>query len=435
VNRDSRRRHKGRLAATAVFLVLALASTALAAAGDLDTSFSQDGKKTTNIQGVDRAEDVLVLPSGKILVAGSASSFANFALVRYRPNGGLDRTFSEDGRKQTDLGGADSVAAMARQDDGKIVLVGTTNQTGDDIGLARYNPRGGLDESFGGDGKVVTDLGEDEVGRDVSILPNGKILVAGQSIFGTEADFLVARYNPNGKLDTNSDSNPSSHFSQNGWRTIDFPAADEGGDYAQAMAVRDGKITVAGFTYTIDMTTDFALARLRTRGGLDDTFDDDGRTTVDFEDNYDQANDIKVLPNGKTIAVGEVEYGGLARFGFARLNENGTKDAGFGGDGERAIALNGGTESGEGQALEVQADGKYVGVGRSIANDRFALVRVRKNGNRDDSFGDSGEVETTIGSSSSGRGSVLDATGRIIAVGQATVVGNDNFEIARYLSQ
>ena len=419
-----------------VVLLVMIASAALAAAGDLDDTFSGDGKKTTNIQGQDRAHAVLALPNGKILVGGESNAGIdrNFALVRYRHNGALDRDFSGDGIKTTNFGGDESAIDIARQDDGKILAVGGTFPGAEgNIAIARYKPNGALDKSFSADGKVTTNLGDSEEATDVSILPNGKIIVAGDQLGETTADLLVLRYNPNGKLDTNSDSNPSSAFSQDGWRTIDFPAADSN-EYCYGLDVRNGKITVVGYVDTGTLiSTDFAIARLKSGGGMDNTFDTDGRAIVDFEGQYDNPYDVKMLGNGKTVVVGEGASGGLTHFAFTRLTEDGAPDPTFGSGGERLIALNGGTESGRALSLEVQSDGKYVAVGRSDANNRFALMRLKKNGDPDTTFGGGGEVETNIGDSSSAGASDLDADGKIVAVGKSTTGTNDNFALARYL--
>ena len=56
-------------------------------------------------------------------------------------------------------------AAIVRQPDGKIVAVGDTARHGGfDFALARYNPNGSLDTSFSGDGKQTTDFGSAETG-------------------------------------------------------------------------------------------------------------------------------------------------------------------------------------------------------------------------------------------------------------------------------
>jgi len=46
----------------------------MASPGDLDTSFSGDGKKTIDFGGVDAANVVLVQPNGRIVVAGGGGA-------------------------------------------------------------------------------------------------------------------------------------------------------------------------------------------------------------------------------------------------------------------------------------------------------------------------------------------------------------------------
>src|SRR5580765_3590637 len=108
--------------------------------------------------------------------------------------GALDTTFDLDGKVTTAFGTASAFATrMATDINGRIVVVGSSNH---DIVLARYNPDGSLDTSFDGDGKVITDLGSTDDAQSVAIDANGKIVVAGSSNF----DIAVARYNQDGSL-------------------------------------------------------------------------------------------------------------------------------------------------------------------------------------------------------------------------------------------
>jgi uncharacterized delta-60 repeat protein len=134
-----------------------LASPAVAAAGDLDTSFDANGKVTTDFGGFDGAAEVAIQPGGKIVAAGSAAG--DFALARYNRDGSLDASFDGDGKVTTDFGGVfEAASAVAIQRDGKIVVAGSTGAV-DDFALARYNRDGSLDTRFDGDGKVTTDSG------------------------------------------------------------------------------------------------------------------------------------------------------------------------------------------------------------------------------------------------------------------------------------
>ncbi|MBA3749196.1 MAG: calcium-binding protein, partial [Solirubrobacterales bacterium] len=115
--------------------------------------------------------------------------------------GDLDRSFSGDGKQITDFaGGFDAGTALAVQRDGKIVVVGSARKSAtpgsdSDFAVARYHVDGSLDESFSGDGKQTTRFGG--WGRAVAVQADGKIVVAGSSYQGVARgdDFAVARYN------------------------------------------------------------------------------------------------------------------------------------------------------------------------------------------------------------------------------------------------
>jgi uncharacterized delta-60 repeat protein len=210
--------------------------------GRLDASFSGDGKVTTNFTAGDDRADLLALQTdGRIVAAGTADYFgrnARFALVRYRPNGALDASFSGDGKVTTNFTtGSDGAFAVAVQADGKIVAAGQARLT---VALARYNPNGALDSSFSGDGKVRTDFTSGlDYADDVELQSDGKIVVAGAAnFFGRDSRFALVRYNAGGTADAS--------FSGDGRVVTNFTAGRDG---ALNLAVQpaDGKIVAAGF--------------------------------------------------------------------------------------------------------------------------------------------------------------------------------------------
>jgi uncharacterized delta-60 repeat protein len=295
--------------------------------GDLDTTFSGDGLQMTDFfSGTDAANAVAIQADGKIVVAGYATTAASdydFALARYNANGTLDSNFDGDGRVTTDFqGGDDVVGAVVIQPDGKILVAGAavTTASGNDFALARYNPDGSPDTSFSGNGRRVTDiLGEDQA-LGVALQADGKIVVAGVS-YGSTAEFALARYNPNGALDTT--------FSIDGIVTTDF--AGENDIAFDVVLQTDGKIVVAGYAGPSG-NVDFALARYETDGDLDNTFSFDGKATVDFSSGDDVATDVVVQPDGKIVAAGQVEFTDM-NFGVARFLADGTLDNSFSGNG------------------------------------------------------------------------------------------------------
>ena len=148
-----------RVVVVAVIVSLALPATAIAAAGDLDPTFSGDGRQRTNFgAGPSAAEAGVRQADGKIVAVGQADD--NFLVARYNLDGSLDPSFSGDGRAQTNFTGSDGAVDVARQGN-KIVVVGfsTDNNGTGEFALARYNPDGSLDTSFSGDGKQTTAWG------------------------------------------------------------------------------------------------------------------------------------------------------------------------------------------------------------------------------------------------------------------------------------
>ena len=227
--------------------------------GSPDRSFSGDGKQTTSFPDYAGANAVALQDDGKIVVAGSDQELNqgslgydyHFALARYNPNGSLDPSFSGDGKQTTDFGGYDQAYGVAIEDDGRIVAAGQGGNS--HFALARYDPNGSLDPTFSGDGKVTTGFGfgPDDAANGIAVLGDGKIVAAGRTSGGaTSSDFALARYNPNGTLDTS--------FSGNGKQTTGFG----GYDAANAVALdADGKIVAVGEGRGSDGTSDFALAR------------------------------------------------------------------------------------------------------------------------------------------------------------------------------
>ncbi|HEV3365524.1 MAG TPA: delta-60 repeat domain-containing protein, partial [Acidimicrobiia bacterium] len=184
-------------------------------------------------------------PVGALVAAVSVCSLLGVvASPAHAAAGDLDTSFGTGGKVTTDFGGYEGASAVAVQSDGKIVVAGYTYGGVEDFAIARYNANGSLDTGFGDDGKVTTDFGGYESASAIA-LADGKILVAGYTYGGVE-DFAIARYNFNGNLDTS--------FSGDGKATTDFG----GYESASAIAVSDGKIVVAGYTY--GGVEDFAVA-------------------------------------------------------------------------------------------------------------------------------------------------------------------------------
>jgi uncharacterized delta-60 repeat protein len=276
--------------------------------GTLDNSFSVDGKVTTDFgTGNDYGQSVAIQPDGKIVVAGFTDNGTDndFALAKYNSDGALDNDFGVDGKVTTVFGtGEDRGQSVAIQPDGKTVVAGyTDNGTDRDFALARYNTDGSLDNSFGVGGRVTTDIGTNfDTGTSVAIQPDGRIVLVGYAINGSDNDFALARYNTAGTLDNS--------FGVNGIVTTDFGGLNQGLSVALQ---QDGKIVVAG-----RVGGDFALARYNTDGTLDNSFSTDGHVTTDFGTGNDYGQSVAIQPDGRIVIAGYVYISAESDFALAR---------------------------------------------------------------------------------------------------------------------
>lgn len=399
------------------FLVFRFSQPVSAADGDLDTSFGGNGFVTTDIFGnADQAYGVAVQADGKIVVAGQSQ--VDFALTRYNPDGSLDSTFGNNGKVTTDFfGGFDAAHGLAIQLDGKIVAVGTT---GLDFAVARYNPNGTLDTTFGAGGLVETDF---DSGIDVALavaINNKRITVAGLTYNGVSSQFAVAQYLPDGTLD--------SLINNTGTITTSFTGGLDGAD---AVAIQpDGYIVVAGRAGTA-----WGLARYDKEGELDFRFGNGGLVITNFagDTNSAGAGEVLVQTDGKIIATGIAITGTKKDFALARYNSDGTLDPTFNGTGIVTTDFVGGDDSGQGAVL--QPDGKIVVAGLAFVQvaTQFALARYDSNGSLDPTFGANGKVLTDLPGVGEGANAIaLQADGRIVVAGFANPGNTYDFAIARY---
>lgn len=280
--------------------------------GSLDPSFGEGGKLITDFGDESAAFAVALQKDGKIVAAGHIGNVGRFevALTRYRPNGALDPTFGAGGKVIHDFGtGLETFFALAIQNDGKIVAAGDVGDEVPQIQLdflvARFRPDGSLDSAFGNGGGVVTDLGGADEAEAVLLRKDGRIVAVGPSFGGSAGGVALASYHPDGSLDPT--------FNGGGKVVTDLVGSAR--SFAAALQ-KDGRIVVAG-TRIPRGDGDFAVARFRADGSLDPSFDGDGATTTDFGGD-DLADAVLIQPDGKIVASGFSNGPGGRDFALAR---------------------------------------------------------------------------------------------------------------------
>lgn len=300
--------------------------------GSLDTGFAIAGRASATLDslnaGAGELRAVAVKADGTIVAAGDRTAFigqpGDFML-------GALALFQSDGTPITygtlpNSGGVNpngytTLADLAVQPDGKILVAGTRQPGGTNDGsivVARLNADTSLDTSFGDAGLAIVNVspGLLDEARALALQPDGKIVVAGYATFNDYA-FALVRLTATGQLDAG--------FGSGGIVTTAPSFQSQG----RSLALQpDGKIVVGGAS-----NFGFALLRYLADGSLDTTFGSGGVVFTSVGVPNAGINDVTIQTNGKIAAVGNA----LSGFGFdsgeievVRYNPDGSLDTGFG---------------------------------------------------------------------------------------------------------
>jgi uncharacterized delta-60 repeat protein len=292
----------------------------------------------------------------------------DFAVVRFYNGGYLDSGFGPNfnGRIITPIGaGSDVASAIALDSDSNIILAGSSNNgANDDFALTRYMSWGALDVNLGVNGKVVTPVFRSDswdTGRNVAIQPDGKIVVVGYSTNGLNDDFAVARYNPDGSFDTT--------FGEGGKVStpISTTATASGTDQANAVAIDgNGNIVVVG--YSRSNNQDIAVVRYTSTGQLDTSFDGDGKVTTAIGTSHEAANAVAIDSNGNIVVAGFTNAtSSNSNFAVVRYLNNGALDTSFGGTGKLNTPVAASTGADVAGAIAFDSNGKIIVAGGFVA--------------------------------------------------------------------
>jgi uncharacterized delta-60 repeat protein len=388
--------------AATVAVALLVLGPAAAAPGDLDPTFGADGIVQTDVGS--GANDLVLQPDGKIVLVGSPPYGGNMTLARYLPDGSLDQTFGAGGIVVGPPGSANAVAlqadgdivvagsgenfmfavarflpdgspdlgygvngvasgprgtveAIAVQPDGDTVAAGNGRETPDSFVLARFNPFGVLDTSFGGYGIVHTEIGYESHANALVLQPDGKIVAAGDSTISPQQTpymmMALARYQFDGTLDSSFGTNGTSVGPPSPWA---FSAG------AAGLALQpDGKLVAVG-----KIASQVAVARFRTDGSLDAAFGTGGVTAPPPGSGFlSEGEDVALQPDGKIVVAG-VDYC-CGRFAVLRYQPDGNLDRRFGSLG----AARGLTEA---KGIALQPDGRILAAGGGFAVARYLVT-------------------------------------------------------------
>ena len=438
--------------------------------GTLDTTFDGDGHAITDFGNTGEiANDIVIQAHGRIVAVGSSND--SIAISRYTTTGALDTTFDGDGRFLRRFGThrSDTAKTVAIQSDGRLVVAGTSyvdaayNFINHDSFVMRLNQGGSLDRTFGGTGFVNTNFGSSsysfDEARNLVIQGDGRIVVTGYARFNFNSYVSVARYNTDGTLDNDFDSDgyvllPTADYtngptpggevaivqadgkiltSTNGWLqrinvngTADT-AFSVGGVLKTALLQTDGKLVIGG-----TFLGQFGVARTDAAGVKDVTFSVDGIAVTEFGPGIDVAAGSALQTDGRIVVVGSSQH----TFAVARYNSNGSLDTSFSQDGRTTLSFGGDVFEASATDVVIQPDGKIViaGLVRKVLNQtgtsQMAVVRLNSNGSLDATFGGTGIVLTDLGGYGGAKAVALQSDGRIVVGGFGS---GGYFTVVRYL--
>jgi len=307
--------------------------------------------------------------------------------------------------------------ATAFQSNGQVVVVGKDGIGLSETALARYNPDGSLDPSFGGTGGVVTHaLDGFNYATGVAVQSNGQIVVVGYGLDPVAIPnfIFVARYNADGSLD------PS--FG-NGGITRD-PFGGSVGTTPVVAVQNDGEIVIADYSASGGIN-EVMVAGYTPAGTLDPAFGSAGTTALLIE-SHDTVSAVAIQPDGKIVVAGTDSNGVHAHPFVARFLANGNLDPSFNSVGYSSIDTLPGNNYG--YSVAVQPDGKFLIAGS------FGLLRLTPNGSLDTTFNGTGLVTTKSGSTPVVPLSavVVEPDGKILVAGSASNGTNSDFVFIRY---
>jgi uncharacterized delta-60 repeat protein len=351
-----------------------------------DSTFGTSGIVTTDLRnGIQYGDPEMILqPDGKILTIGRHPTLDDsWQIVRLNSNGSFDSTFGNNGIVITAFAGETTVrptGIAVHPITGKITVAGM-NFAGSSLMVARYNSDGTLDNSFGSGGKILSSPPGLSVAVDVVLNSDGSTFLTGT---GDPSGVAVVKLLANGTLD--------SSFGVGG---IASHALDPNyvigiGDVAQQA---DGKIVITAGGFPSTGNERFYVVRINLDGSLDNTFDGDGFTLIDFGVLRQRPEAVKIQADGAIVVAGRVEptSSNNSDWAVVRLNPNGSLDTTFSGDGKVTVGF---ASEDLVHDLALLSDGKIMLVGGAFVSgngrDR-GFARLNTDGTLDNSFGTGGK--------------------------------------------
>ncbi len=291
--------------------------------GNIDNSFGNTGIKKYKSVAIHSLE---LMDNNNILISGTKSfetSHKSFFVSQLDYTGQEVAAFGSDGIASFDFNAFNTTCSYQKiQEDGKILLLGNTDENKNIVPMLKLHPNGSLDTTFSGDGRLLADMGYN-LYRNTCINNTGDDKYLLLSIL-EHGDLLFARINQDGSLD--------SDFGQEGI-AINLCCPDNP-FYVRSVSVQKNE----NFIILGKDKKSIILVDILSNGELNSSFGDNGIASNSFDD-LNKVSGLSVIKNGgKIIVTGEMDGDNTyldqdTDFFIMRFNEDGSIDNSFGENG------------------------------------------------------------------------------------------------------
>jgi uncharacterized delta-60 repeat protein len=383
----------------------AAGSPALAAPGDLDPTFGKGGRVIVDIENDNDAPVGMHLqPDGKIIVGRSnTASNDDFSVLRFNPDGSPDTSFGTDGRTSLDIPETKGTTqALLRQPDGKIVVAGETlasaSQATPRLGLVRYLENGSPDPTFGIGGVAIQ---SDDVRyglTSMALQPDGRLLVAGNLRRTDRQEIVVARFEPDGSLDRSFGEDGYAFGNGNTWEYGGQLSLQSDGTFLVFASV-ESDMPEGWYDWSP------AIMRFYADGSPDTAFGDNGRALIlseaEFRAVVTQSDGRMLLAAANDPYWWDIFYCGAV---LTRVHPDGQRDDSFGIGGMKEVSFSGCATPGG--AMLIDPTGNIVVDSAQSTNDvldwtidsrDYVVTRLDSSGEMDPSFGVGGQAVLDVG--------------------------------------
>ena len=304
----------------------------------------------------DQFQSVTVQENGKMVATGYSTVGADnteIIIARFNQDGTFDPTFNSGTVITFGGSGFDLGEQVLIQDDGKIIVIGSYENTLDDERdsfVMRLNSDGSLDGTFGAGGIQYVDTNDGfEYATHGAILENGHIAAVGKS----GADALIFVLDEEGNLDTD--------FNIDG--ILNFKVNSLSSSINKVIELEDGSLLISGFTLNADDGPNSFVIKLQSDGNFTTDFNGiDGTLYLSIEqemgtDTSFRASDMEVFDNGQILLSAHHKTAN-DNIGLVLINPDGTLDESFGEGGIKVVNVSGGSLSNYNGQIEIASNGR-----------------------------------------------------------------------------